>query len=87
MKNMKPELWNAQAVAAQNAEAREVFRGERMGTAVRHPLTHAAAAVSASTDEMLAKVAYFMRRHATHTQPLPASVGFEAEVQDAELVA
>ncbi|NJL05666.1 MAG: hypothetical protein HC911_12340 [Chloroflexaceae bacterium] len=87
MKNMKPELWNAQAVAAQNAEAREVFRGERMGTAARHPLTHAAAAVSASTDEMLAKVAYFTRRNATHTQPVPATVGVEAEVQDGELVA
>ncbi len=87
MKNMKPELWNAQEVAAQNSEARAVFRGEHLGAAAHHPLTHAAAAVSASTDEMLAKVAYFMRRKAAHVQPTPALAGVEANVQEGELVA
>lgn len=87
MQNMKPELWNAQEVSARNAEAREVFRGEQMGAAARHPMTHAAAAVSASTDEMLAKVAYYMRRKAARVQATPELAGFETNVQEGELVA
>ncbi|NJO05493.1 MAG: hypothetical protein HC876_08210 [Chloroflexaceae bacterium] len=66
MNNMKPELWKVQEVAARNAQARRVFRQHQLG-AGRARLTHAAAATSASVDEMLAVVAYRSRTVARST--------------------
>ncbi|NJL34762.1 MAG: hypothetical protein HC893_14050 [Chloroflexaceae bacterium] len=88
MHNMKPELWKVQEVAARNAQARRVFRQHQLG-AGRARLTHAAAATSASVDEMLAVVAYRSRTVAPQHVPAQADVlpGFETELIGGELVA
>lgn len=89
MRHQNAEFWKVQEVSNNDSELRRVFREQHVGASRRQTLNHAAAAVSASTDEMLAVAAYRKRHQAVPPvapqveAPLP---GFETEITDGELV-
>ncbi len=87
MQNRKPETWNVQEAANAVPGARETFAANRISATTRQTLAHATAATSSSLDEIMAVIAYRMRRNATQVQPTAGRDGAAEIVREAELVA